>query len=111
MMNINEVKHDKAVDPLTSFYLLSSINVSNAGHFTYSRITEREQNGNSPRHWVCINQSYSNRAPVKSGVPQGSVLGPLLYIYINDLDTNIVSKMSKFAGDTKLATYLETWMT
>ena len=34
---------------------------------------------------------------------QGSVLGPLLFLaYINDLDTNIVCKMFKFADDTKL---------
>ena len=52
---------------------------------------------------VCINQSYSNCAPVTSGVSQGTVLGPLLFlIYINDLDTNIVSKMWKFPDDTKL---------
>ena len=52
---------------------------------------------------VHINQSYSNWAPATSGVPQGSVLVPGVFlIYLNDLDTNIVSKMSKFADDTKL---------
>ena len=46
---------------------------------------------------------YSNLAPVTSGVQQGSVLGPRLFlIYINDQDTNIVSKISKFADDTLL---------
>ena len=52
---------------------------------------------------VVLNGSYSDFSSVESGVPQGSVLGPLLYlIYINDLERNIKSNVKFFADDTML---------
>ncbi len=52
---------------------------------------------------VVINGKASKWVNVTSGVPQGSVLGLLLFIIcINDLDCNIVSKLNKFADDTNL---------
>ena len=54
---------------------------------------------------VRINETMSDTAPVTSGIPQGSVLGPLLFvIYINDLTENISSSMRLFADDSSLFT-------
>ena len=50
---------------------------------------------------VVLNGFSSSKNNIESGVPQGSVLGPLL-IYINDLETNIKSKVKFFADDTML---------
>ena len=52
---------------------------------------------------VALNGFNSEWAPIESGVPQGSVIGPLLFlIYINDLETNIKSSVKFFADDTML---------
>ena len=52
---------------------------------------------------LVLNGQHSNWAPVLAGVPEGSILRPLLFlIYINDLPDNLESLAKLFSDDTSL---------
>ncbi len=52
---------------------------------------------------VILGEATSEWSSVTSGVPQGSVLGPLLFlVYINDMPDNIKNACKMYADDTKL---------
>ena len=68
------------------------------GRWIYSFLTGRTQT-------VLVNGTKSSPSSVLSGVPQGSVIGPLLFlILIGDIDESITSSfLSSFADDTRVA--------
>ena len=90
----------KAFDKVPHERLLSKLNTNGIDGYLYKCI----------RNWligrkqrVLINGMKSKWQNVTSGVPQGSVLGPLLFlVYINDIDIGITSRIAKFADDTKI---------
>ena len=52
---------------------------------------------------VVLNGQCSSWVDIRAGVPQGSILGPLLFlIYVNDLPNGLKSKCKLFADDTSL---------
>src|SRR5262249_53055276 len=87
----DKVPHSLLLSKLRAYGLKEDM-VNLIGSF----LTERKQR-------VVIDGCLSSEAEVLSGVPQGSVLGPLQFlIYINDLPDNIKSCFRLFADDSLL---------
>ena len=90
----------KAFDTVNHRKLLSKLECAGLGDECISWISnflkDRQQ-------YVWVDGETSNLRPVISGVPQGSVLGPLLFLaYINDLPSLLQSHCRLFADDALL---------
>lgn len=84
----DRVPHCRLIAKL-SFLHLDSLTISWIRNFLSFR-----------KQFTTVHNSNSPLCDVTSGVPQGSVLGPLLFlIYINDLPANITSSIRLFADD------------
>ena len=87
----DKVNHEKLLLKLSQFGIRGS-----TLHWIRSFLNNRTQ-------CVVVNGSRSSTISVSSGVPQGSVLGPLLFLaYINDLPTQVKSRVRLFADDTAI---------
>ncbi|KAK3099403.1 hypothetical protein FSP39_003853 [Pinctada imbricata] len=90
----------KAFDKVPHFRLLKKLSAYGIKGKTLTWIkeflTDRKQR-------VILNGKYSPWDNITSGIPQGSVLGPILFlIYINDLPEVVSNPVKLFADDTKL---------
>ena len=87
----DSVCHKKLLKKL-NFYGIRSV----ANTLISSYLRNRKQ-------FVCINNEFSTFKSVELGVPQGYILGPLLFlVYINDLPLSLNSVPRLFVDDTAL---------
>ena len=88
----------KAFDTIDHNLLLRKLILYGLGHETLKLITSFLTNR---RQVVYQGSLTSTLMPIKYGVPQGSILGPILFsIYINDLPLHLSSSCELFADDT-----------
>ena len=106
--NVNDKKYSctialdirKAFDSVSHAILLNKLEhygMRGVCHKLFSSYLENR------KQYVCVNNVKSSLQKIKSGVPQGSVLGPILFLlYINDLPNALPSPPRLFADDTFL---------
>ena len=85
----DKVPHKRLLSKLTSYGI-----TGNTHNWITYFLSNREQR-------VSVNGALSDITDVTSGVPQGSVLGPILFLlYINDINENVQSSIRLFADDS-----------
>ena len=88
----------KAFDKISHRYLLSKLHYYGIRNHTLSWIGTFLSDRTQTR---VVNGVHSSYVEVTSGVPQGSVLGPMLFLlYINDINNAITSQIRPFADDS-----------